>query len=282
MTFEIKYDRDGQPIKQAQSPQLEALVQLEQPVIDKTSTIEEAAAVDTLEASHEDSQVQQEPIIEAPKPKQPAQSWAELRAQKDQIERERDEAMRILRQIEAQRNQPSSSAKATEDTASEPQELLLKDDEVVEAKHVKQLANELKKVRDEINNYKQQSTDMSAETKLKIQYPDFDKVVNQDNLNSLREAEPEIAASLHYNPDLYVKAVAAYKAIRKAGIYVEDTFMSEKQVAHKNAAKPRPVSSLSPQQGESPLTKANAFAQGLTPDLQKQLLKEMNDARKNL
>ena len=41
------------------------------------------------------------------------------------------------------------------------------------------------------------------------------------------------------------------------------------------------VTSVSPQEGAAgPLSKANAFADGLTPDLKKQLYQEMIDARK--
>lgn len=39
---------------------------------------------------------------------------------------------------------------------------------------------------------------------------------------------------------------------------------------------------LSPQQGDSPLSKANAFANGLTEDLKKQLQKEMFEARNQI
>ena len=38
---------------------------------------------------------------------------------------------------------------------------------------------------------------------------------------------------------------------------------------------------MSPQQGDSPLSRANAFANGLTPELRVQLIKEMEEARKN-
>jgi len=48
-----------------------------------------------------------------------------------------------------------------------------------------------------------------------------------------------------------------------------------------NTAKPRPLTSVSPQSGESPLSRANAFAEGLTPELKKNLFKEMQEAKKN-
>jgi hypothetical protein len=58
--------------------------------------------------------------------------------------------------------------------------------------------------------------------------------------------------------------------------------MADKLRAQKNAAKPKPLASVNPQQGDSPLSKANAFANGLTDDLKKQLRKEMEDARRSI
>ena len=55
---------------------------------------------------------------------------------------------------------------------------------------------------------------------------------------------------------------------------------NDKAKAVINAQKPRPLTSISPQQGDSPLSKANAFANGLTPELQAQLLKEMKQSMK--
>ena len=54
-----------------------------------------------------------------------------------------------------------------------------------------------------------------------------------------------------------------------------------KATAQRNAAKPRPTASISPQQGETPLSRANAFANGLTEEMKKQLYKEMLEAASN-
>ena len=52
--------------------------------------------------------------------------------------------------------------------------------------------------------------------------------------------------------------------------------------ARENHAKPRPISSIGAQEGDGPLSKANAFANGLTDELKQQLLKEMQEARKRM
>jgi hypothetical protein len=91
---------------------------------------------------------------------------------------------------------------------------------------------------------------------------------------------PELAETLGSSSNLYGKAVSAYTMIKNLGIYQEDQYSPDKQKAQANAAKPRPLASVGTQQGDSPLTRANAFAEGLTDDLKRQLRKEMAEAIK--
>ena len=63
------------------------------------------------------------------------------------------------------------------------------------------------------------------------------------------------------------------------GIYREDNYSKDRDKAQSNASKPKPLASVSPQQGDSPLSRANAFANGLTDELKSQLRKEMEQAR---
>ena len=104
--------------------------------------------------------------------------------------------------------------------------------------------------------------------------PDFDKIVTQDALYILQSQFPELAASINANPDLYSKAKAAHQAITKLNINPND-YSSQQEVINKNLAKPKNSNAVSPQQSESPLTQANAFANGLTDDIKKQLYAEM-------
>ena len=70
--------------------------------------------------------------------------------------------------------------------------------------------------------------------------------------------------------------------IKQMGVYKEDKFSQDRARAEVNAGKPRPLTSMSPQQGDGPLSKANAFDNGLTDELKESLLKEMNDARSRM
>lgn len=205
-----------------------------------------------------------------------AKNFRALQESKSKAERERDEAVRYVLELE-QKYKPQ-----VQQTQPEDEDIGLRDDELAEGKHLSKFGRKIKRLEEELNQYKKQTTEQTAEMKLKSQYPDFDKVVNSDTIRSLQEQEPELYDTIKSSNDLYKQAVAAYKLIKKNGIYQEpDMYDHDKQLAQRNSNKPKPSTTLSPQQGDSPLSRANAFAQGLTPELQKQLLKEMEEARRN-
>ena len=172
---------------------------------------------------------------------------ANLRKQLEQTQRERDNALRQLQ---------------------DKNDGVLGDDDLAEGKHLNRVQREIKALKEEL-----------VQTRIKAQYHDFDSVVNMDNLNSLRDSYPELMSTLQNAPDLYTQASAAYTLIKKMGIVPDTQDINNRARVQSNTNKPRPASSVGPQQGESPLTKANAFAEGLTDDLKKQMVKEMNQAR---
>lgn len=202
-----------------------------------------------------------------------AKSFRELREQKQRVERERDELARRFQEMETKRQQP---------IIKDEEDVNVGNDDIVEGKHLSKYDRKIKKLQEELSQYQQQSNVTATEVRLRNQYPDFDKVVSKDNIEILRSSYPEVAETINNSStDLYSKAVSAYTLIKKLGITVEDIYVEDKQKAIKNAAKPRPLASVNPQQGESPLARANAFANGLTEDLKKQLHQEMLQAMKN-
>lgn len=204
-----------------------------------------------------------------------------LRERAEKAEREREELMKYV--LESKKSeQPVKQKVAEPEIEDEDFDFSVDDDALIEGKQAKRLAVELKKVRQEMKRMQSQTSETATEAKIKAQYPDFDAVVNQQTVQQLNAEYPEIAATLRDTKDLYSKATAAYKIMKKFGIYRDTTYDKDKEIALKNTAKPRTVTSLNPQQGDSPLSKANAFANGMSKDLQAQLLKEMAAARKNL
>lgn len=193
----------------------------------------------------------------------PAQaSFKQLREKAERLERERDEYYKQLQKAAPKQQQP----------VEEEEDIQIKSDDLVEGKHLKSYEKKLKKLEQQMTQAQQQSYNAAAEHRIRTEMPDFDKTVTQDTLYILQSQFPELAASINANPDLYSKAKAAHQAITKLGITPD--YSSEQQAINKNMSKPKPLASITPQQGDSPLTRANAFANGLTDDLKKQLYEE--------
>ena len=211
-----------------------------------------------------------------PAPATPTQNELNIKALRDKterIERERDELTRRLQDLET-RNNPKP-------IEEEDYSLNIGETDLAEGRHLSKLQKQMRRQQEELTKAQAQMQSMFIETRLKTEHPDIDKIVTSDNLKSLSEMYPEVASMLNSSTDYYSKAKSAYTMIKKFGIHVEDTFASERELAQKNAHKPRPLASVSPQQADSPLSRANAFANGLTPELKVQLLKEMDEAAKN-
>jgi hypothetical protein len=197
-----------------------------------------------------------------------AKNFRSLKEARERAERERDEALRRIKQLEVNSAQPVDEP----DIEIDPTAL-------AEGRHVTKLNRKMRQLEEKMHAYQEQTAALTTEARLKVRFADFDQIVSKDNLDLLSAAEPELAQTLNASPDLYSKAVTAYKMIKKLGIVPED-YQSDKERIQKNATKPRPVASISPQQGDGALSHANAFANGLTPELKKQLYKEMIESAK--
>lgn len=217
-------------------------------------------------------EVVQPPISQAPveEPNQASASkpesdqeknWREMRQNYDRLRRENEELKQYVQQTAA----PKAPPKDEEDFNLAP-------DDLPEWRHVE------KKYRDLESKIEQYQV-ANVELKLKSQFSDFDRVVTEENIQKLSQTEPEMAASLLSGKDLYKKGVSAYKLI-KSLVMQEDKNAHNKERIEQNVAKPTSVSAAGAQTGSSPLHQANAFANGLTPELRTSLLKEMNEARK--
>jgi hypothetical protein len=286
--FDMKYDRDGNPIKTSIPTTGAPVVEIkkESVVESLADTHEESAPIEATETESQDNsqevpapEPQPAPVLQA----DPKQSFKELRVQKEKAERERDDLMRRLQEIEYQK-QLSAKPAPPQQASEEDSDFTLGPDDIAEGKHLSKVQRHVKKLEEQIKQFQSQSTTLTAEAKLRAQYPDFDTVVSKDNIDTFRETYPELAQTLTSSNDLYSKAVSAYTLIKKLGIAQNPAqYTQDVERAKTNAAKPRPLTSISPQQGDTPLSRANAFANGeLTEDMKTQLLKEMHAARRGL
>jgi hypothetical protein len=277
MSFEVKYDVSGKVISPEPVYEEKPESAVQEPVEEQTV---ETASVEANEETVQAVSEAPEPVqqVQAPKESDAAKNFREMREAKARVERERDDAMRRLAELEAKATKPAVPIE-------EDDEIRIGDDDLAEGKHLSKMARKVKRLEEQIRKQQEQTEEQRIEARIKAQYPDFDQVVSKDNVATLYAAYPELAYTLSQTKDMYAQAASAYTLMKKFGIHQDSTtsalsVLNDKDKVAKNMAKPRPLTSVSPQQGESPLSRANAFAEGLTPSLKEQLLKEMNAARK--
>lgn len=236
---------------------------------------------------HEDNRQEQPSEPESNRSKQPASDQSErfrdVRSRAEKAERERDAMLSQMLDMQSrmqyqQQQQPQQKAPEPEIEDFDFDDI--DGDSLVEGKQLKKFASALKSMKQKMKTQEYQSQEMIMTARIKAQYPDFDSVVSKENVETLNERYPEVARTLRDTPDLYNKAASAYAVIKNFGIHKDTTYDNDRIKAVVNSQKPRPLASVNPTQGDSPLSKANAFANGMTKDLQEQLRREMNAARK--
>lgn len=273
-----KQEELPQPVHQevVDQPVEETLQNLEPSDSEKVSDVIENE--DQLEVEPVE-EVEEEPVAETKNQKN-LRLLREKAERAERLEKERDELLKhvLSYQQGSDKKQVKEVEPAEEDYLSS---FGLDEDSLVEGKHFKAYLKKQRELEKELAQYKQKSTQDSVELKLKSQYPDFDKVVSAQNLSQLREINPDLADMILATPDLYKQASIAYQMVKQYGIYQDKTFQAEKQIIAKNMAKPRSAAGAAPQSGSTPMSQANVFANGLTPELKKQLYKEMTDAARN-
>jgi hypothetical protein len=194
-------------------------------------------------------------------------NWRKIREQNRELERK-------VAEMEARLQKPI----AKEEPQPDAEEYELADDAIAEGKHYKALKREVKSLNEALNREKQERDKLAVEARLRANYPDIFKVVTKENMEALAEVEPEFVDSIISSQNVYSQHVAAYKLIKQRGIGSQDPHLEDKERAQRNLAKPKSASIVSPRQGESPLSEVDRFSKGMTPELQSQLLKEMEDA----
>lgn len=272
MSFEIKYDKNGMPLPM-QEPAKQDVAQVthfqqpepQEPVYEpeeEPQATEEQIAAEVVQTENIAKQAAQE-------------SFKAIREKAERLERERNEYMRMFEEEKARKSETPY------------EDIKVNDDDLVEGRITKQLDAKIKRLEQQLKDNEKRSVQSrqeaalaATEMRLKSQFPDFDRVVSSNTIAALNDSYPELATTISANKDVYSQAVSAYTMIKNLGLYKEDTYMPQKNQAQKNAAKPKPVASISQQKGDSALSNANAFAGGLDNDMRKQMIAEMEAARK--
>jgi len=243
-------------------------------MIEDGAVVEQVQEEAVEEAPQQTIQAQPEQSIEAELKSVKDENWRLLRQSKEKLQRELDEARELLAQRQA-------ATKPAEDNV-DLSDLGITENDLAEGRHILSIKKELaalKKAREEDAKRIAMST---AEMRIKHDFPDFEKVVSYENQKKLREMDPDVADAILATGDVYKAHAMAYKMIKLLNIHRDTTYDADKLKAQQNLAKPKSLSTIAPQKSESPLSHANAFANGLTPELKEQLVKEMFLARQNL
>ena len=241
--------------------------------------------METTESSRDEmSQPEEQEVEEAPAKPSPKESFRLVREAKERAERERDAMLSQMLQMQQQMQlQQQQLQPKQQEQPQEDYDFDIEADALAEGKHLKKLMAKQKAMEQQLQRYQIQSEEVAVEARIRNEFPDFDKVVSKDNVDILMKQFPQIFQTLRDTHDVYNKAATAYTVIKNFGIH-KDTpkFEADRAKAVSNAQKPRPLASVNPTQGDSPLSKANAFANGMTDELKEQLRREMYNARKSL
>jgi len=190
-------------------------------------------------------------------------NWAEARRQM----RDKDQQIDELRK-QLSHNQPKA--------APEEDELgKLAEDDIITVSQARKLAAKMaKQTAEEVLRQREAAT---IEDRLKLHYPDYAEVLSNENIELLKQTEPELAMSISHIPDPYNQAVAAYKLLKKVNPKKVDSNALEKKKAMENSQKPVSVQAVTKQ---SAIGNAHVFENGLTKELKDQYWKEMQQAMK--
>jgi hypothetical protein len=300
--MEIKYDASGQPLPEnqqdwakeaAHAKQAESItpadqiatkefktkespdsddvddVQLQNPFVAEYRRKQKELNADVEAAPAEEDEAEEvapEPIVPVRDNKT---NFKNLRAQAERAERERDEAIRALRDREYRDNQLARQAQPE----AEVDDLDITDDGFVEPKHIKKVLQVAKQARKELAEYKQKSAKEMQEMMLYRQFPDIANVVSDENIEILKEIKPAYArqlAAMHAAGDIYGTGELAYNYMIDLGIHMPKNsakakdYSADKIRAHNNAAKPKPLVSGGTAKSDSPISKAHAYSGELT------------------
>jgi hypothetical protein len=201
-----------------------------------------------------------------------------IRSEKERVEREnerllreRDDAIRYAREYEMRLQQQYPPQQQQVDEFDQ-----LKPDDLVEVKHVQ---NKMRQMEAKMAQMEQKNQIGMIESQLKSKYSDFEDVVSQSNLNALKEAHPDIYKTIYTSNDLYSKGSAAYQLIKQfVKAPEENNYSEERSKVVANAARPRNINTLKPQQSTGALDNASLYAKGKAEmDRKKQVYDHMQN-----
>lgn len=209
--------------------------------------------------------IQQEEVIQPPEQAAPESQSPEVEAQPKEVS-DKDRNFQKMREKTARLERHNAELQKALEAQGNPTDTGVASDELVEGKHLEKLYQEMERIKN-----------AAIPDRLRSKFSDFDQVVTEENIEKLKQSEPELFVSIKSGEDLYAKGVSAYKTLRALGIAKDDPYKAQKEQVHQNQSRPLSTQAI---KGQGALADANIFAKGLTPELKKQLQEEMAHAVK--
>lgn len=255
-------------------------------VIPAEEPVQEAPPIETQsQPEPEQEPIQAEAATETEVQPEPAketrsqQNFKALKAEAARLARERDEAQALIRQYELEKKSRQLNVPAP---AVQEEDYSLSDDTLIEGKHLKQYTKELKSIKQELEYARTETRNMALRAQLIAEHPDYERVVNAENLKALELTYPHLAKAINVN-DPYNAGKACYDLIKQFGIDAEETNKTEitKALIKQNMAKPKVAAQVAGTKAptQSPMGRASEFYEGpLTDEMKKIFYKELKDA----
>ena len=228
---------------------------------EENASVEEQSTAVAQATESDNAQEHQETEAQRRKRNDVEYNWAEARRAMQERDRQINELQEQVRKLAAPPQQ--------EDDLSN----LSKDDILNVEVAQRLIKKEAAKIAEQVIRQREAAT---TDERLQMKFADYNDIVTKDNIELLKQTEPELALSLYrLQDDPYAQGAAAYKLMKRMGI--GQTSSPEKEKALKNAQKPLSVNAVTKQ---SAIGNAHLFENGLTKDLKSQLYKEMKEAKK--
>lgn len=227
--------------------------------------------------SEETNQREQQPTQQVVQESQKDSNMRILRERAESAERR---ALELERMVQMNMSQQQSTKMQI---ADEEDYFDVSDDTYIEGKHLKKYVNnlkqELKNTKKQFEDYNKQNALTQAEIRLKNQFGDFDNIVNTDNLKKLSEQKPALYRTIYANTDIYDRGFTAYELIKNSGILSDQYEALDKKV-EENKFKPRSAANVSPQLGDTPLSRVGDYDRRILSEERKQQLRRQVEEAK--
>lgn len=205
----------------------------------------------TVQAENTQQVVAQNETEESPpiKSEENKVNWAQVREQRAAERKARIEAEQRAKQKE----QEAEALKAALEAAvgrmiPQQQQYNYEQEESEEQRIEKKIAEALKKERQRYEEEIRQREMQEYPTKIQRDFPDFQMVCSEENVDYLEYHYPEVATPYKYMPDGYEKWSAIYKAVKK--FVPNPNSKKEEKKIDKNLSKPGSISSVGTTQKE--------------------------------